>query len=205
MSSWGGVKAGRKTGVFLIVFFITRKPRKNLRVFAKGLRNTVFFTFDGKGRIWGNDMGRDFLGDSLPPDELNIISEGKDYGWPYCYGDKVRDTKFQNGQQPDYCKDTQGPVFKYPAHVAPLGITFDGQGNIFASFHGSWNSSVPVGYKVVKLTLSGDNIVKSEDYVTGWLKGQEVLGRPVDLIFDKNGNLYISDDKAGLIYVLFKS
>lgn len=64
---------------------------KNLRVFAKGLRNTVFFIFDRSGRIWGNDMGRDMLGDNVPPDELNIITDGGDCGWPYCYGDQVPD------------------------------------------------------------------------------------------------------------------
>jgi len=64
---------------------------KNLRVYAKGLRNTVFFIFDRQERIWGNDMGRDLLGDDTPPDELNIITGGGDYGWPYCYGDRVPD------------------------------------------------------------------------------------------------------------------
>ncbi len=64
---------------------------KNLRVYAKGLRNTVFFTFDRQERIWGNDMGRDLLGDDTPPDELNIITDGGDYGWPYCYGDRIPD------------------------------------------------------------------------------------------------------------------
>jgi glucose/arabinose dehydrogenase len=64
---------------------------KNLRVYAKGLRNTVFFIFDRQERIWGNDMGRDLLGDDTPPDELNIITDGGDYGWPYCYGDRVPD------------------------------------------------------------------------------------------------------------------
>ena len=54
----------------------------DLRVFARGLRNTVFFTLDAKGRIWGTDMGRDFLGDNLPPDEVNLIEDGQDYGWP---------------------------------------------------------------------------------------------------------------------------
>ena len=183
-----------------------------LRIFAKGLRNTVFFVFDKEGRIWGNDMGRDFLGDNLPPDELNIIEDGKDYGWPFCYGDKVRDSKFMPGTNQDYCSKTQPPAYKYPAHIAPLGLSFidsslfekSDQGDILASFHGSWNSSTPVGYKIVTLNVEGGRVTGMEDFITGFIKGSEVLGRPVDLAFAENGTLFISDDKAGAVYILTK-
>lgn len=184
----------------------------NLKVYASGLRNTVFFTFDKNGTIWGNDMGRDFLGDNLPPDELNVITEGSNYGWPYCYGDMVRDSSFMAGQNESYCTTTKAPLFKYPAHVAPLGITFinsplfdsTDQGSILAAFHGSWNSTTPVGYKVVKLNVVNGKVVSIEDFITGWIRGDAVYGRPVDLVFDKTGYLYISDDKAGVVYVVSK-
>jgi glucose/arabinose dehydrogenase len=184
----------------------------NLKVFAKGLRNTVFFVIDKEGRIWGNDMGRDFLGDNLPPDELNIIEDGGDYGWPFCYGDKVRDSKFMSGLNLDYCNQTKSPAFKYPAHIAPLGLAFidsslfekSDQGDILSSFHGSWNSSTPVGYKIVKLKAEAGGVTGMEDFITGFIKGGEVLGRPVDLVFAENGTLFISDDKAGAIYILTK-
>lgn len=184
----------------------------NLKVFASGLRNTVFFTFDDKGNLWGNDMGRDLLGDNLPPDELNVITEGGNYGWPYCYGNKVRDNAFMNGQKTDYCNNTTAPVYGYHAHVAPLGITFinsplfdsTDQGDLLVSFHGSWNSTVPVGYKVVKLNVQNGKVVSQEDFITGWQRGDAIYGRPVDLVFDKTGYLYISDDKAGVVYVVSK-
>ncbi len=173
---------------------------KNLKEFARGLRNTVFFTFDNLGNMWGPDMGRDFLGDNLPSEEINLIEESGDYGWPYCYGDKIRDTRFMNGEKMDYCKNTKSPIFEMPAHIAPLGIVFDPQGNLLVAQHGSWNSTIPVGYKIVKLLKNGNEITGIEDYLIGFLDGENVLGRPVDLIFDNKDNLYISDDKAGLIY-----
>jgi glucose/arabinose dehydrogenase len=184
----------------------------DLRVFAKGLRNTVFFTFDSNGKMWGTDMGRDFLGDNLPPDDVNLIEDGKDYGWPFCYGNQVRDSKFRTGENLSYCSDTVAPKFELPAHNAPLGITFinsalfsgEDQGDILVALHGSWNSSVPVGYKIVKLSVLGDFVTGMEDFITGFIDGKEVLGRPVDLIFDRNGYLFISDDKSGLIYILSK-
>ena len=195
--------------------YVSKADGTNLKLFAKGLRNTVFFTADSSGRIWGNDMGRDNLGDNLPPDELNIIegslagSESSDYGWPYCYGQRVRDRAFMGSSEPNYCINTKASAFEYPAHVAPLGIAFidsdlfasGDQGGILAALHGSWNSSVPVGYKIVKLSVLGGRVVGMEDFITGFISNSEVLGRPVDLVFDSEGYLYISDDKAGLVYV----
>ncbi|MCH7640795.1 PQQ-dependent sugar dehydrogenase [Patescibacteria group bacterium] len=197
----------------LAAILVSNLDGSDLRVFARGLRNTVFFDFDSEGRIWGSDMGRDFLGDFLPPDELNIIEDGADYGWPYCYGNNRRDGKFRILQPLDHCVNTLPTTFDYPAHVSPLGITFidsdlfpeNDQGNILVAFHGSWNSTDPVGYKIVKLVVEGGNVTSMEGFITGWLKENgDVLGRPVDLVFGPGGVLYISDDKAGLIYILTK-
>ena len=183
---------------------------KNLETFASGLRNTVFFTFDKEGNIWGNDMGRDLLGDLLPPDELNIIEKGKDYGWPYCYGKNSVDPF---GNSKERCENTIGTTWDYHAHVAPLGLTFvnstqfpdDWQGDLLASFHGSWNSSVPVGYKIVRLHINNGTVTNETNFITGFLQGSIASGRPVDLIFGKDGSLYISDDKANAVYILRKS
>lgn len=178
------------------------------RIFARGLRNTVFFTFDERGRIWGNDMGRDLLGDDVPPDELNIIVDGGDYGWPYCYGDKVADRS--TGGTPERCARTVAPAFGYQAHSAPLGLAFvpetqvavpsDWASDLIVAFHGSWNRSVPTGYKLVRLEMEGGRVVAQHDLVTGWLSGDSVSGRPVDVTFGPDGALYVSDDRADAVY-----
>ncbi|MFZ2978938.1 MAG: sorbosone dehydrogenase, partial [Candidatus Magasanikiibacteriota bacterium] len=97
-----------------------------------------------------------------------------------------------------------------PAHSAPLGLTFvpnnskwpsEYKNNLFVAFHGSWNRSTPTGYKVVRIILDEkNNFVRQEDFISGWLTGKGALGRPVDLVFGLDGALYISDDKAGVIY-----
>jgi glucose/arabinose dehydrogenase len=38
------------------------------------------------------------------------------------------------------------------------------------------------------------------DFIAGFLQGDGALGRPVDLLFDDKGALFVSDDKAGSIY-----
>src|SRR3989338_8065292 len=196
--------------------------------FAGGLRNSVFFTFHPETyEIWATEMGRDELGDNLPPDEVNIVKVAgpehkfgaRRYGWPFCYGDKVQDKKFnpRKWERIDItndCSQTELPVIEIPAHSAPLGLTFIPQdqgwpkewgGDLLVAFHGSWNRNEPTGYKVVRYDLDIDGNVLSGDpinFITGWISGdnKNIYGRPVDLKFDNRGNLYISDDEAGSIY-----
>ena len=60
-------------------------------------------------------------------------------------------------------------------------------------------------YKVVKLTIKDEKVIRMEDFISGWISDGDILGRPVDLIFGSDGVLYLSDDKAGLIYIVTKS
>lgn len=159
-----------------------------LKSYATGLRNSVFFIWKDN-EIWATEMGRDLIGDDVPPDEINIIKEGKFYGWPYCYGKNVQDTGSCEGAEPSF--------IDLPAHSAPLGLAFD-KNYLYVAYHGSWNRTVPTGYKIVRFDLN--NNYEQSDFITGWLQGDAALGRPVDLLFDNKGNLYISDDKAGVIY-----
>lgn len=188
-------------------------------VFAKGLRNSVFFTFHPETKkILAGDMGRDYLGDDLPPEEVNIIdpllNPGKNYGWPVCYGNKIFDTKFDSGKTPNYCQTTEPPVIEMPAHSAPLGLWFytgdlfggDFKNNLFISYHGSWNRSVPTGYKVVRVPFDKDGEpLEIQDFLTGFLADGGAYGRPVDVIQGPNGELYLSDDKANVIYRIIKN
>ncbi len=186
----------------------------NPRLYAKGLRNSVFLAVNPRtDEVWAGDMGRDLLGDDLPPEEINIIGEGKNYGWPICYGDKIHDTVFdKNTYLHNPCASTEAPIFIYQPHAAPLGLTFitsrqfpqSWQGDLLVAFHGSWNRSKPVGFKVTRFSLQGNAITGAEDFLTGFLQESRALGRPVDVLFDKQGRLYVSDDKAGAVYRIVK-
>lgn len=177
-------------------------------VFATGLRNTVGLEFHPKtGRLWGVDNGRDMLGDDLPPEELNLISGGKDYGWPYCYGKRIPDPELGS---PEKCAATVAPRVEMQAHSAPLGIAFS-QGfkgprklrnSLLVAFHGSWNRTEPTGYKVVAVPFSskGWPAGRPFDVVAGWLAGKEAWGRPVDILVGRDGAIYVSDDEAGAVY-----
>jgi glucose/arabinose dehydrogenase len=196
----------------LAAVVISNAEGKAPRLFSKGLRNSVFVAINPDSQeLWGTEMGRDFLGDEAPPDEVNILKDGKDYGWPVCYGDRVYDKNF-NERSSSYCVGTQAPVYKIAAHSAPLGLTFidsaqfpkGEQGDLLVAYHGSWNRSTPIGYKVVRMHVEGDKVTGEEDFLTGFLGGSDALGRPVDVVFDASGNLFVSDDKAGVVYLITK-
>jgi glucose/arabinose dehydrogenase len=181
----------------------------NLSVFASGLRNAVFMAFHPEtGELWVTEMGRDNLGDDIPPDEINIVEAGKDYGWPFCYGRNIPDTEFAaTGED---CLGKTPSHIDIQAHSAPLGLAFvtaeswpdDYHLDLLVAYHGSWNRTVPVGYKVVRFRLDETGAYQGEDdLVTGWLQDDgNVLGRPADLLMDEEGILYVSDDRLGVIY-----
>ncbi len=185
---------------------------KDCRIFAKGLRNAVGFVFHPiTGRMYATDNGRDMLGDDAPPDEINLIEDGKNYGWPICYGKNIHDTDFDKNV---YVRNPCMEPFEMPslidlqAHSAPLGLAFyygdnfpqEYRGNLFVAYHGSWNRRVPTGYKIVRIDINNSTVT---DFATGWLQGGNVLGRPVDIIVANDGSLFVSDDNAGKIYRIY--
>ncbi|NAY90907.1 sorbosone dehydrogenase family protein [Muricauda sp. JGD-17] len=181
----------------------------NREIYAKGVRNTVGFTWHPETKeMWFTDNGRDLMGDDVPPCELNRITEpGQHFGYPYCHGGTVKDPEFGD-QRP--CSDFVSPVQPLGAHVAPLGVKFDTgsmfpteyKGHAFIAEHGSWNRSSKVGYRVTLVKLNNNEAVSYEPFIYGWLdeEKQEAFGRPVDLLFLEDGSLLISDDVGDAIY-----
>ncbi len=200
------------------------KDGSDFRLFARGLRNSVFFTWHPETeQMWATEMGRDLLGDDIPPDEVNIITEEdpstklgvKNYGWPTCYGKNIHDAAFdKNTYIRNPCMEPfeQGSAIDIPAHSAPLGLAFipnswssEYRGDLLVAYHGSWNRSTPTGYKVVRMKFDAAGAYEdAEDFISGWLvSASNALGRPVDLVFGPDDALYVSDDKAGVVYRVF--
>lgn len=198
--------------------FSLKNDGSDFKEYARGLRNSVFFIWQpsatGTPQMWATDMGRDLIGDDIPPDEINIVKQGGNYGWPNCYGKNIHDTDFdKNTYFRNPCMEPfEVPSFiDIPAHSAPLGLAFVPQdaagwpdeyrGNLLVAYHGSWNRSVPTGYKVVRYVFDKNGSVHTtQDFITGWLTPSGALGRPVDILIQPNGTMYLSDDKAGVIY-----
>ena len=170
-------------------------------IFGFGIRNAVGFVFHPQtDELWATENSRDLLGDEFPPDEIIIVRKGKHYGWPYCNGDRIPDPDFGEDKQ-EFCTVTQPPLVPLQAHSAPLGLRFIG-GNLLVAYHGSWNRSIPTGYKIVAIDPETREV---SDWITGWLVQGKAWGRPVDVIEGQNGDIFISDDFAGVIYRVYKT
>jgi len=177
-------------------------------VYAHGIRNTVGFAWQpGTDYLYFTDNGRDNLGDNQPPDELNrATGPGMHFGFPYCHGGDILDPTYGAGHD---CADYTPPVQKLGPHVASLGMRFytgsmfpaEYRNRIFIAEHGSWNRSVPIGYRVTMVTLdSSGNGISYEPFAEGWLQGTERWGRPVDVQMLPDGSLLVSDDYNNAIY-----
>ena len=179
----------------------------DMQIYAHGVRNSVGFDWHPvTGDLWFTDNGRDWMGDNNPPDELNLVSEsGQHFGFPYCHGGEILDAVFGSGHD---CANYVPPERKLGPHVAALGMRFySGEmfpknylHQIFIAEHGSWNRSVPLGYRVMLVELDGNEVIGYKIFAEGWLQGDEKWGRPVDIAVMSDGSLLISDDLAGVIY-----
>ena len=178
-------------------------------IFAKGIRNTVGFAWHPVTKqLWFTDNGRDLLGDDIPSDELNNAPHaGMHFGYPYCHQGNILDAEFGKGKN---CSDYTPPVKRLGAHVASLGMRFytgsmfpaEYKNAIFIAEHGSWNRSIPVGYRVVvaKMDARG-NLSDPVPFAEGWLQNQkDVNGRPVDVQVLGDGSMLVSDNYKGAIY-----
>jgi len=179
-------------------------------IYARGLRNAISFAWHpGTGALWSLDNGSDALGDDVPPDEVNVIDQAADYGWPDCYGDRVG-LNWGPQASPGRCAGTRGPELPIQAHSAPLGISFytgdqfpaSFHNDAFVTLHGSSYRSEPTGTKVIRVLASTGRATGSEDFLWGFYDPATMTrsGRPVHALTGPDGAVYVSDDYSSRIY-----
>jgi glucose/arabinose dehydrogenase len=189
------------------------EPGGHLQTFAGGMRNPVGMAFyPGTDRLFVTVCERDGLGDALAPDFLTDLHRGDFFGWPYAYAGPHPDPML-GARRPDLVARTRTPPVLFEAHSTPLGLVFyDGRqfpqryrGDAFVALHGSWNTSKPVGYSVVRVHFrNGVAQPGYDDFVTGFLASRSTpplaWGRPAGLLVDRDGSLLIADDLGKMIW-----
>ncbi len=180
---------------------------KTYEIVHRGIRNTVGFTWHPQTKeMWITDNGGDRLGDDMPACELNYAPrDGMHFGYPYCHQGDFPDP--QLGKKGN-CADFTPPAQKLGPHVAPLGIEFytgtmfpeTYRNQIFIAEHGSWDRSIPIGYRVMMVRLEGNKPISYEPFAEGWLQDGKAWGRPVDIELLPDGSMLVSDDMAGVVY-----
>jgi len=203
--------------------------------FATGIRNGEGFGIDAAGRLFVTQHGRDQLiqnwrdlypdeakATELPSEELLLLRQGGDYGWPYCYYDGAQGKLVlapeyggDGGKAVGVCAQKLGPVAAYPAHWAPndltiyLGKQFPAtyRGGAFIAFHGSWNRAPAPqgGFNVVFQPLangkaSGKYVVFADGFAGAGKASGKADFRPTGVAVAPDGALFISDDLHGRIW-----
>jgi glucose/arabinose dehydrogenase len=181
--------------------------------YASGTRNPTALAFHPQtGELWAVVQERDGLGDRLPSDYLIRVQEGGFYGWPYAYIGKHPQPGFA-ALAPGKVEATITPDLLFAPHSSVLDLVFYNgdqfptayRGSAFVALKGSWNRSVPTGYKVVRVPFrDGKPEGSYENFATGfWASGErraEVWGRPAALAVTPDGSLLIADDTGGTIW-----
>lgn len=197
----------RKSNPIYATIARINRDGSGFEIFAQGVRNSVGFDWHPKtDELWFSDNGRDWLGDDLPPDEINRAAiKGLHFGYPFCHGGVVADPEFGSEKA---CDQFTAPEVRLPAHVAPLGMRFytgrmfpeEYYQQLFIAEHGSWNRSRKVGYRITLVRMERGRVTEYEPFAQGWLAGDSAWGRPVDIEVMGDGSMLVSDDKNGVIY-----
>ncbi len=184
----------------------------NKKIIARGVRNAVGLKFINN-ELWATNMGRDNRGPDMPEEQLMKIDRGAFYGWPYYYQYKnkiIADTAFKKAVHPAWVK--RPPISKWgiKAHSAPLGFDYFKNfsdsllnNSFITALHGSTSVWRQRGNAVVQMLSNGTY----REIVTGFLQGKtedKRYGRPCDVIQSGNNGFFISDDKNGVIYYVWK-
>jgi glucose/arabinose dehydrogenase len=179
------------------------------RPYATGLRNPTALAIQPEtGQLWAVVNERDEIGPNLVPDYLTAVREGGFYGWPYSYWGQNVDTRVRP-EDPQKVASAIRPDYSLGSHVAALGLAFSApvmgaqfSEGVFVGEHGSWNRSVPVGYRVSFVPFrDGRPAGPPVDFVAGF-RGTDgkTRGRPVGVAVDPRGALIVADDLSNTIW-----
>jgi glucose/arabinose dehydrogenase len=194
------------------------------RSFASGLRNPEGMDFDPRtGALWANCNGMDNifgsgteLTDNNPSEGIYLLCDGANYGWPWCYGFRMRNPLMMN-LDTSIVQTFDGPVAEVLAHSAPLSLHFYHgtkfpamyHNAIFQCYHGSWDRTPPAPPRITVMFADTDGKnARVTDFVNGFFvmgskpdsTDGKYFGRPVQIIEGADSALYVSDDQAGAIY-----
>ena len=151
---------------------------------ATGLKGAYAHTFNGNGQLFSTEIGDDLVNGQAPPDELNLITEGGDYGWPQCYGDQEAARNY--GGTAQQCAETRAPLALFAPNSTPTSVVvspFEDNALLVAL----WG---PVEAGVVKVSLDDGTV---QPFMPG-------LQTPQHLLVEQGGSLLVSDFSRGALY-----
>ena len=178
---------------------------------AQGVRNSVGMAFHPvTGQLWFTEHSRDWMGNDLPNDELNVLkTKGQHFGFPFCHQGDTLDPVYGKGRS---CAEFTPPALNLGAHAAPMGLKFytgkmfpkEYTNSMLIAHKGSWNRETKQGYNVVRVTLDKQGVPTRHAFIDGFLEDERgdppMWGRPADVLQLRDGSILFSDDYNGVVY-----
>lgn len=175
------------------------------RIFAKGLRNAVGLKWL-ENNLFATNQGADHLGLNKPDETFYALRNGADYGWASCYqsnGRILRDAPYKRLRS---CANVPRSYAFFPAHSSALGFDYFGaevadpfiKDSFLVALHGSTNKNLAKGYRIV-IVRQGERL---KDFISGFLQGKRVVGRPCDIMKLDESSFLFTDDHSGIVYLV---
>ncbi len=181
---------------------------RSFKPFARGLRNSVALTVlaDGpaKGAVLQGENSIDYASPAAPPEELNLLQAGRDYGWPTCVGARAVAQAYAGRAD---CKGTEAPRMLWPAHAAPLQLLAGPAGSRFAGqLLVAWRGPQHSGHRVVGFRFDARGLPSGApiDWLYDWhaQEGRRPMGRPTGIAVDRAGRLLVVEDYNRTVLML---
>lgn len=209
--------------------------------YATGIRHAVANSWNSNvNQLYVVQHGRDQLHQffpelydtkqnaELPAEEFFLVTEGADFGWPYCYYDQFQEKKVLapeyggDGNVQDRCENKTDPIMAFPGHLAPNDLLFytgemfpeKYKNGAFIAFHGSWNRAPEPqsGFFVIFVPFQGEQPSGDwEIFADGFAGVSEINStndaryRPCGLAEGPDGSLYVVDSIKGKIWRILYS
>jgi mono/diheme cytochrome c family protein len=164
----------------------------------------------------------------LPSEEFLKVTDGADFGWPYCYYDQIQEKKVLapeyggDGNIVGRCADFEKPIMGFPGHWAPNDLFFYSgdqfperyKNGAFIAFHGSTNRAPypQSGYFICFVPFeNGKPTGEWEIFADGFAEVDPIVNvsnavyRPMGIAMGPDGSLYIAETEKGKIWrIMYK-
>ncbi len=192
-------------------------------VFASGLRNSIALVRHPSGTILQGENSVDLTTPDHPYDEINVLRQGGDYGWPYCVDLATPLPGWSAAQS--RCSQRASPVALLPPHAAPLDLIYY-EGTMFPELRGrllmTWHGYRRAGGRIVAAETDGQGVplvdrggryaiyprgslaypagapsIRGKVLTPGWnrIADRQPQGAPVVMAVARDGSIWVTDDK----------
>lgn len=177
----------------------------DLEVFAGGFRNPYDLVFSPDGKLFASDNSPDepdLALQYLPPEEIDYVQQGKNYGFPTAYGNL----------RPD--NSTEPPITEVFTSSASSGITYYAADMFPPAYHGIFLAEFGSGsaYAKAAAVKTGEMVVfvqpkeGEDDRLTGTWQPFATFRRdlgsysPIDVTVGPDGALYLAEWQTWTVF-----